>query len=145
MPSHGGNMGHALQGKRAFEGHMKYITPNKRQMLPYFLNSSIPEPEFSWIMTELHRDSMGQPDLKISKLGRDVTKFPIPHCMIESDQSRLSAFDGHEEVARDGRQLAPEPRVAEIVQAGHQSYHPEAQRQNIMKRPVALGVPPYQQ
>ncbi|KAK4791953.1 hypothetical protein SAY86_022388 [Trapa natans] len=81
MPSHGGNMGHALQGKRAFEGHKKYITPNKRQMLPYFLNSSIPEPEFSRIMTELHRDSMGQPDLKIGKLGRDVTKFPIPHCM----------------------------------------------------------------
>ncbi|QHN97207.1 uncharacterized protein DS421_18g625430 [Arachis hypogaea] len=33
MPSHGGNMGHAIQGHRAYAGHKKYITPNKRHML----------------------------------------------------------------------------------------------------------------
>ncbi|KAI8534305.1 hypothetical protein RHMOL_Rhmol10G0080000 [Rhododendron molle] len=61
MPSHGGNMGHALQGHRAYAGHKKYITPNKRHMLPYFLNDSLPEAEFNQIIMGLHRDSLGQP------------------------------------------------------------------------------------
>lgn len=81
MPSHGGNMGHAIQGHRAYAGHKKYITPNKRQMLPYFLNSSLPEAEFKRIITDLHHDSLGQPELRTSKVGRDVTKYPIPECM----------------------------------------------------------------
>ncbi|KAA8515713.1 hypothetical protein F0562_018676 [Nyssa sinensis] len=81
MPSHGGNMGHAIQGHRAYAGHKKYITPNKRQMLPYFLNSSIPEAEFNRIIMDLHRDSLGQPELRSSKSGRDVTKYPVPECM----------------------------------------------------------------
>ncbi|XP_059651812.1 O-fucosyltransferase 20-like [Cornus florida] len=81
MPSHGGNMGHAIQGHRAYAGHKKYITPNKRHMLPYFLNSSLPEAEFNSIIMDLHLDSLGQPELRTSKAGRDVTKFPIPECM----------------------------------------------------------------
>jgi len=81
MPSHGGNMGHALQGHRAYAGHKKYITPNKRQMLHYFLNSSLSESEFNNIIKELHRDSLGQPELRTSKAGRDVTKYPVPECM----------------------------------------------------------------
>ncbi|OWM78355.1 hypothetical protein CDL15_Pgr016079 [Punica granatum] len=81
MPSHGGNMGHAIQGSRAYAGHKKYITPNKREMLPYFLNSSVPEAEFNRIIRELHRDSLGQPELRTSKAGRDVTKYPVPECM----------------------------------------------------------------
>ncbi|KAK7317290.1 hypothetical protein RJT34_01383 [Clitoria ternatea] len=81
MPSHGGNMGHAIQGHRAYAGHKKYITPNKRQMLPYFLNSSLPEAEFNRIIKVLHQDSLGQPELRISKSGRDVTKYPVPECM----------------------------------------------------------------
>ncbi|KAK4748927.1 hypothetical protein SAY87_015513 [Trapa incisa] len=81
MPSHGGNMGHAIQGSRAYAGHKKYITPNKRQMLPYFLNSSIPEAEFNRIIKDLHRESLGQPELRSSKAGRDVTKYPVPECM----------------------------------------------------------------
>ncbi|GAV78259.1 O-FucT domain-containing protein [Cephalotus follicularis] len=81
MPSHGGNMGHAIQGHRAYAGHKKYITPNKRHMLPYFLNSSLPEAEFNRIIKELHRDSLGQPELRSSKAGRDVTKYPVPECM----------------------------------------------------------------
>lgn len=81
MPSHGGNMGHAIQGHRAYAGHKKTITPNKRQMLSYFLNPSLPEKKFIKIIFDLHRDSMGQPAIRTSKAGRDVTKYPIPECM----------------------------------------------------------------
>ncbi|XP_010544540.1 PREDICTED: uncharacterized protein At1g04910 [Tarenaya hassleriana] len=81
MPSHGGNMGHALQGQRAYAGHKKYITPNKRQMLPYFMNSSLPEAEFKRIVKELHGESLGQPEMRTSKAGKDVTKHPVPECM----------------------------------------------------------------
>uniref|UniRef100_A0A3Q7IEF1 O-fucosyltransferase family protein n=1 Tax=Solanum lycopersicum TaxID=4081 RepID=A0A3Q7IEF1_SOLLC len=82
MPSHGGNMGHAIQGHRAYAGHKKTITPNKRQMLPHFLNSSLSESEFNKIILDLHKDSLGQPDLR--KRGRDVTKYPVPECMCNS-------------------------------------------------------------
>ncbi|XP_057539216.1 O-fucosyltransferase 20-like [Amaranthus tricolor] len=81
IPSHGGNMGHALQGLRAYAGHKKLITPNKRHMLPYFLNTSLPEMEFNKIVKELHRDSLGKLELRTSKPDRDVTKYPVPECM----------------------------------------------------------------
>ncbi|KAL3622439.1 O-fucosyltransferase 20 [Castilleja foliolosa] len=81
MASHGGNMGHAIQGHRAYAGHKKTIIPNKRQMLRYFMDSSLPEGEFEKIILDLHRDSLGQPELRTSKAGRDVTKYPIPECM----------------------------------------------------------------
>uniref|UniRef100_A0A5B7A0Y0 O-fucosyltransferase family protein n=1 Tax=Davidia involucrata TaxID=16924 RepID=A0A5B7A0Y0_DAVIN len=89
MPSHGGNMGHAIQGHRAYAGHKKYITPNKRQMLPYFLNSSLPEAEFNRIITDLHRDSLGHPELRTSKAGRDVTKYPVPECMCNDSRTHF--------------------------------------------------------
>ncbi|KAE8038185.1 hypothetical protein FH972_010720 [Carpinus fangiana] len=89
IPSHGGNMGHALQGHRAYAGHKKYITPNKRQMLHYFLNSSLSESEFNNIIKELHRDSLGQPELRTIKAGRDVTKYPVPECMCRDTSSNL--------------------------------------------------------
>ncbi|XP_071706253.1 O-fucosyltransferase 20-like [Rutidosis leptorrhynchoides] len=81
MASHGGNMGHAIQGYRAYAGHRKTITPNKRQIMSYFMNNSLQETEFNKIILGLHRDSMGQPEIRTSKAGRDVTKFPIPECM----------------------------------------------------------------
>ncbi|KAM7508975.1 hypothetical protein LguiA_019428 [Lonicera macranthoides] len=84
MPSHGGNMGHAIQGHRAYSGHRKTITPNKRQMVTHFLNPSLPEQEFNRIILDLHKDSLGQPELRTSKAGRDVTKYPIPECMCNS-------------------------------------------------------------
>ncbi|OAY40093.1 O-fucosyltransferase 20 [Manihot esculenta] len=90
MPSHGGNMGHAIQGQRAYAGHKKYITPNKRHMLPYFLNSSLPEAEFNRIIKDLHRDSLGQPELRGSKAGRDVTKYPVPECMCKDSHTHFS-------------------------------------------------------
>lgn len=90
MPSHGGNMGHAIQGHRAYAGHKKYITPNKRHMLPYFLNSSLPGAEFNRIIKELHRDSLGQPELRTIKAGRDVTKYPVPECMCSDSHTGSS-------------------------------------------------------
>ncbi|KAG9138205.1 hypothetical protein Leryth_001430 [Lithospermum erythrorhizon] len=81
MPSHGGNMGRALQGQRAYAGHKKTITPNKRQMLPHFLNSSLSETEFNKIIMDLHQESMGQPELRSNKAGKDVTKYPANECM----------------------------------------------------------------
>ncbi|KAK9225307.1 hypothetical protein WN943_010348 [Citrus x changshan-huyou] len=49
-------------------------------MLHYFLNSSLPEAEFNRIIKELHSESLGQgqPELRTSKAGRDVTKYPVP-------------------------------------------------------------------
>ncbi|XP_010524461.1 PREDICTED: uncharacterized protein At1g04910-like [Tarenaya hassleriana] len=91
MPSHGGNMGHALQGERAYAGHKKYITPKKRQMIPYFMNSSLPEAEFNMIVKELHRDSLGQPEIRTSKAGKDVTKHPIPECMCNDSAGHSDA------------------------------------------------------
>ncbi|KAK1552765.1 hypothetical protein Q3G72_023148 [Acer saccharum] len=90
MPSHGGNMGHAIQGHRAYAGHKKYITPNKRHMLPYFLNSSLPEAEFNNIIKELHSESLGQPELRAIKAGRDVTKYPVPECMCNNSHAHSS-------------------------------------------------------
>ncbi|KAL5762790.1 hypothetical protein ACOSP7_019054 [Xanthoceras sorbifolium] len=90
MPSHGGNMGHAIQGHRAYAGHKKYITPNKRHMLPYFLNSSLPEAEFNNIIKDLHSESLGQPELRTTKGGRDVTKYPVPECMCNDSHAHSS-------------------------------------------------------
>ncbi|ESQ49235.1 hypothetical protein EUTSA_v10022290mg [Eutrema salsugineum] len=87
MASHGGNMGHAIQGHRAYEGHKKLITPNKRHMLPYFLNTSMTETEFKKMIKKLHRQSLGQPELRISKAGRDVTKYPVPECMCNNQST----------------------------------------------------------
>uniref|UniRef100_A0A1J3FIV1 O-fucosyltransferase family protein n=1 Tax=Noccaea caerulescens TaxID=107243 RepID=A0A1J3FIV1_NOCCA len=92
MASHGGNMGHAIQGHRAYEGHKKLITPNKRHMLPYFLNTSMTETEFEKMIKKLHRQSLGQPELRISKAGRDATKYPVPECMCNNSQSSSSTI-----------------------------------------------------
>ncbi|WZZ46626.1 hypothetical protein YC2023_042885 [Brassica napus] len=88
MASHGGNMGCAIkakvlktnlsQGHSAYEGHKKLITPNKRQMLPYFLNKTMTETESEKMMKKLHKQSLGQPEIRVSKAGRDLTKYPVP-------------------------------------------------------------------
>ncbi|KAF6161399.1 hypothetical protein GIB67_009278 [Kingdonia uniflora] len=82
MPSHGGNMGRAMQGHRAYIGHRKYIKPNKRAMLPYFEeDESMSEMEFGRMMRHIHRDSLGQPQLRNNNRGRDVIAYPVPECM----------------------------------------------------------------
>ncbi|CAL9133997.1 unnamed protein product [Musa textilis] len=89
MASHGGNMGHLMRGHRAFAGHKKFITPNKRQMIPYFLDTSLPESEFNRIVKELHQGSLGQPELRTDhKVGRDVTAYPVPECMCNGTSIR---------------------------------------------------------
>lgn len=90
MPSHGGNMGHAIQGHRAYAGHRKHITPNKRQMLPYFLDETLSEQDFNRIIRQLHNESLGQPEYRTDKPGRrDIIAYPVPECMCKS-QSRSS-------------------------------------------------------
>ncbi|RWW78226.1 hypothetical protein BHE74_00013580 [Ensete ventricosum] len=89
MASHGGNMGHLMRGHRAFAGHKKFITPNKRQMIPYFLDTSLPESEFNRIVKELHQGSLGQPELRTDhKFGKDVTAYPVPECMCNGTSMR---------------------------------------------------------
>ncbi|KAH0882998.1 hypothetical protein HID58_059094 [Brassica napus] len=87
MASHGGNMGCAIQGHRAYEGHKKLITPNKRQMLPYFLNKTMTETESEKMMKKFHSQSLGQREIRVSKAGRDVTKYPVPECMCINNQT----------------------------------------------------------
>eukprot|EP00249_Psilotum_nudum_P001324 c13762_g1_i1 orf=786-1616(-) len=87
MPSHGGNMGHALQGHRAYGGHRKHITPNKREMLPHFLNTSLSTEEFGRIIRNLHTESFGQPAFRTDKKGRDVVAFPVPECMCSDSRT----------------------------------------------------------
>ncbi|XP_074570889.1 O-fucosyltransferase 20-like [Curcuma longa] len=92
LPSHGGNMGHLMRGHRAFSGHRKYITPNKRQMLPYLMHhGALPEVELDRILKELHRGSLGQPEPRTEKSDKDVTAYPVPECMCNSTSSSSKA------------------------------------------------------
>ncbi|XP_042431132.1 O-fucosyltransferase 20-like isoform X2 [Zingiber officinale] len=92
LPSHGGNMGHLMRGHRAFSGHRKYITPNKRQMLPYLIHhGALPEVELDRILKELHRGSLGQPEPRTEKSDKDVTAYPVPECMCNSTSSSSSS------------------------------------------------------
>ncbi|XP_030972511.1 O-fucosyltransferase 37-like isoform X1 [Quercus lobata] len=81
VPSHGGNMGRAMQGHRAYVGHRKYIKPNKRSMLPFFDDTSISDAEFRSIMRKLHSKSQGQPEMRANRRDRDVIAYPITECM----------------------------------------------------------------
>lgn len=81
MASHGGNMGRAIQGHRAYAGHRKHIIPNKRQMLPHFLDQTLAEEDFNDIVRHLHNESLGQPVFRTHKSGRDVVAYPVPECM----------------------------------------------------------------
>ncbi|KAK6148086.1 hypothetical protein DH2020_018998 [Rehmannia glutinosa] len=81
MPSHGGNMGRAMQGHRAYVGHRKYIKPNKRMMLPLLEDRSVSDEEFRRTMQKLHRYSQGQPESRNNKFDRDVLAYPVPDCM----------------------------------------------------------------
>ncbi|XP_058092209.1 O-fucosyltransferase 37 [Magnolia sinica] len=81
MPSHGGNMGSALQGHRAYVGHRKYIKPNKRVILQLLMETSLSNAEFSVAMKRLHRGLLGQPEIRTKKGERDVIAYPVPECM----------------------------------------------------------------
>ncbi|KAG6400491.1 hypothetical protein SASPL_137328 [Salvia splendens] len=81
VPSHGGNMGRAMQGHRAYVGHRKYIRPNKRAMIPLLEDGSVSEEEMCRIVRKVHKYSMGQPELRSRKVDRDVLAYPVPECM----------------------------------------------------------------
>ncbi|KAL8456682.1 hypothetical protein ACS0TY_034793 [Phlomoides rotata] len=81
VPSHGGNMGRAMQGHRAYVGHRKYIKPNKRMMLPLLEDESVSEEDFKSSMQKLHKHSMGKPESRNNKFDRDVLAYPVPDCM----------------------------------------------------------------
>ncbi|XP_022729664.1 uncharacterized protein At1g04910-like [Durio zibethinus] len=80
IPSHGGNMGQALQGHRTYMGHRKCIRPNKRTMLPFFEDPSISDEEFSIIIRSLHDISM-KPEPEKKEKDEDVLAYPVPECM----------------------------------------------------------------
>lgn len=81
LASHGGNMGRAMQGHRAYVGHRKYIKPNKRMMVPLMEDDELSESELSSSIVKLHKYSMGQPLLRNNKFDRDVLAYPVPECM----------------------------------------------------------------
>eukprot|EP00253_Pinus_taeda_P032044 PITA_32044 len=106
MASHGGNMGRAIQGHRAYAGHRKHIIPNKRQMLPHFLDKTLAESDFNNIVRHLHNESLGQPVFRTEKSGRDVVAYPIPECMCtnnipSSGASLLTARIYHSNQSRE--------------------------------------------
>eukprot|EP00253_Pinus_taeda_P015465 PITA_15465 len=94
MASHGGNMGRAIQGHRAYAGHRKHITPNKRKMLPHFLDETLAEEDFNDIVRDLHNQSLGQPVFRTTKAGRDVVAYPVPECMC-TNQNRIRNISSH--------------------------------------------------
>lgn len=58
-------------------------------MVPHFLNASLPEAEFIQIIRELHNASLGQPELRTDKIGKDVTAYPIPECMCNTTAAAM--------------------------------------------------------
>ncbi|CAH9116279.1 unnamed protein product [Cuscuta europaea] len=84
VTSHGGNMGRALEGHRAYIGHRKYIKPNKRMMFPVLDDPSISDEEFSHVMKKLHKKCQGQPEQRTNKVDRDVLAYPVPECMCKN-------------------------------------------------------------
>ncbi|XP_077224314.1 O-fucosyltransferase 20-like [Tasmannia lanceolata] len=88
MANHGGNMARSIQGQRAFAGHRKYITPNKKGMVELSMNKSLDEREMKARIKMMHLDLSGSPLLRTGKLGRDVIAFPVPDCMCTRENSR---------------------------------------------------------
>lgn len=87
-------MARTIQGHRAYFGHKKYITPNKKKLVRLFMdnnNNQMNEKEIDDRIKKMHMDSMGSPVLiKTSKSHMDVTAYPAPACMCSSSVSRTS-------------------------------------------------------
>ncbi|KAK3040619.1 hypothetical protein RJ639_026940 [Escallonia herrerae] len=81
LPSHGGNVSHAMKGHKAYVGHRKHMNPNKHVMLPFFEAATINDIEFSSFVRNLHQFSLGQPELRTNKRNQDVIAYPVPECM----------------------------------------------------------------
>ncbi|KAK9084775.1 hypothetical protein Sjap_025186 [Stephania japonica] len=87
MANHGGNMNRALQGHRAFLGHRKHISPNKRQLVHLFMNATVGEKEMESTIRAMHSGSMGSPGLRIMNSGKDVIAYPAPECMCRTSST----------------------------------------------------------
>eukprot|EP00850_Spirogloea_muscicola_P022678 SM000306S11751 [mRNA] locus=s306:11611:13850:- [translate_table: standard] len=87
LPSHGGNMGHVIQGARSYAGHRKHITPNKREIIRLFREGRLTPAELETAVAAAHADSLGQPQVRFAKGGRDVTAYPVPECMCQGGQT----------------------------------------------------------
>ncbi|XP_026423689.1 O-fucosyltransferase 20-like [Papaver somniferum] len=93
MANHGGDMARTIQGHRAYFGHKKYITPNKKKLVRLFMNNNnqMNEKEIDDRIKKMHIDSMGSPVLiKTSKSHMDVTAYPAPACMCSSSITQTS-------------------------------------------------------
>ncbi|KAJ0972363.1 hypothetical protein J5N97_020322 [Dioscorea zingiberensis] len=87
VPSHGGNLGLAMQGHRAYAGHRKYVRPNKRGMAAMAETTG---ENMGQVVRRMHRGLMGEPELRTRKKGRDVIAFPMPDCMCRRRGSSLA-------------------------------------------------------
>ncbi|KAG9439342.1 hypothetical protein H6P81_019507 [Aristolochia fimbriata] len=87
MANHGGNMARSLQGHRAYNGHQKYIMPNKRELVKLFVNKSLSEGEMEKEIKMIHANSLGSPLLRTDKRQRDVIAFPVPECMCSTKRN----------------------------------------------------------
>ncbi|KAL5991100.1 hypothetical protein ACLOJK_012006 [Asimina triloba] len=67
------------QGHRAYAGHRKYITPNKKIILPMFAEKTLSDEEFSNAVKQIHVGLMGQPIVRTKK--SHVISHPVPECM----------------------------------------------------------------
>ncbi|XP_068656742.1 O-fucosyltransferase 24-like isoform X2 [Aristolochia californica] len=95
MANHGGNMARSLQGHRAYDGHRKHITPNKRQLVQLLMNKSLSEVEMEKEIKMIHVGSLGSPLLRTDKPGRDVIAFPVPECMCSQRDHLQSRSDSN--------------------------------------------------
>lgn len=55
---------------------------------PYFMVAALPEAEFNQIVKELHEGSLGQPELRMDKLGKDVNAYLVSECMCNGTSLR---------------------------------------------------------
>ncbi|XP_031478665.1 O-fucosyltransferase 20-like [Nymphaea colorata] len=84
MANHGGNMQRAMQGHRAYLGHRKHITPQKKGLVQLFMGnytSTTDEQEVHDVIRKMHEDSVGAPSNRTDRKGRDVIAYPVPECM----------------------------------------------------------------
>ncbi|KAF5195286.1 O-fucosyltransferase family protein [Thalictrum thalictroides] len=83
MANHGGNMAKSIQGHRAYLGHKKHITPNKKHLVHLFMNKIKPQDQrkLDQMIKNMHARSLGSPVARTKKSGRDVIAFPVPECM----------------------------------------------------------------
>lgn len=67
-------------------GHRKHIVPNKRQMIPHFLNGTMSPEEFGETIRALHGDGVANSEQRSVSGFKDVLRYPFPECMCQQQQ-----------------------------------------------------------